>query len=171
MHPTVYELMDKLGFDTKGLGCVGRLDLESTGALLFTDNSQLNLRIRSPQFKVAKIYHVLVKGRAIYPQSIAQLQDPLDSDTLPVSVVEKHRETRITQVGNGKEYQLEYVELQFTLVEGKHRQIRRLCLRSGLRIVSLHRISFGPLLLGSLPAGQARCLDLAETAALEAAVS
>ena len=55
-------------------------------------------------------------------------------------------------------------ELEFVLEEGKYRQIRRLCNRSGLAVLSLRRVRFGPLLLGDLPRGSARCLSAGEVA-------
>ena len=86
--PTVYDIRRSEGIDIDGLGCVGRLDQETSGALIFTDDGKLNRRIRGSKSTVEKIYRlVVVSGSEISQDQISSLCEPLDAETLPARVI------------------------------------------------------------------------------------
>jgi pseudouridine synthase len=131
--------------DGKKLGCVGRLDFLSSGALLFTDNSNLARLICSGSssggYKLAKTYHVVVLSRVSEVQ-LDILRSPLVFDgvgreTLPaeVCIVSTRRDDSLLRGTPGWQ-----ITLEVKLREGKYRQIRKLCRRSGLRVLTLHRV-------------------------------
>jgi len=163
---TVYEVLANEGIDIEGLGCVGRLDQETSGALLLTDDGKLNRRIRGARSCVEKVYRlIVVSGSEITAQQIHSLAEPLDTETLAAGV-ESISLWEGEVVGSRSHYHGFFQELKVTLVEGKHRQIRRLCTRARLRVDSLARVSFGPVLLGDLPTGKVRPLTSDEISIL-----
>jgi pseudouridine synthase len=143
-RPTVIDLLQ--GIEQR-VYPVGRLDYDSEGLLLLTNDGELAARLMHPRHSVGKIYRVVVKPRPT-PQQIQQLAKGVELDdgpTLPARV-------------EYKGLRPEGVELEFELREGRNRQIRRMCATMGLRVVRLVRMKIGPLSLGSLPAGQWRSL-------------
>lgn len=138
---------------------VGRLDMDSEGLLLLTNDGALADRLMHPRGGVTKRYRVTVTG--FVPGLEADLAAPIEIDgrlTHPAEVeVLRHRG--------------EKTELAFCLHDGRNRQIRRLCARAGLQVQRLQRVQEGPLKLGSLPRGQWRDLTRAELRALEQALS
>jgi 23S rRNA pseudouridine2605 synthase len=168
--PTVYELLADLGFDTQNLGCVGRLDQDTSGLLLFTDDSKLNSRMRGKDSHATKIYRLVVYcgSKSSWRSSTDQLDSlslPLDKDTLP-ACIEIMSSWVATVAGSQSNYQCRFTEIRVTLIEGKHRQIRRLCTRAKLRVASLQRLTFGPLVLADLPERTARHLTPSEVSIL-----
>jgi len=133
---------------------VGRLDVESEGLLLLTNDGALTHRLIHPSTHVKKIYHVTVSG--LREDSVARLcamRELEDGDPIhPVYV-------RLLEEGK-------YALLEFTLQEGKKRQIRRMCRRAGLAVKRLVRISEGGITLGDLPAGKWRYLTEEELSSL-----
>ena len=165
--PTVYDLLDSLGIDTIGLGCVGRLDQDTSGALLFTDDGKLNRKVRGSKSHAKKLYKLVIfSGASISAEQLDSLSSPLDSETFPATVEIVTRWVDVVK-GSSSDYTCNFIELLVTLVEGKHRQIRRLCTRAKLRVSSLTRIAFGPVLLGDLPEGHARPLTSEEVELLK----
>jgi len=137
---------------------VGRLDYESEGLLLLTNDGELAYRLTHPRYKVAKTYLVKVKGN-ISPEAQQRLREGVvleDGPTQPaqVSVVREGKGTTLLEV---------------TIREGRNRQIRRMCETVGYPVSALQRVSFGPLKLRDLPTGQYRFLTKAEIAALKKA--
>ena len=130
---------------------VGRLDMDSDGLLLMTDDGALANKLTHPRHEIAKIYEVTVKGTPTVEQ-LNRLTLPFLLDgyrTLPVAVtVLSERE------GN--------TVLRFPLYEGRNRQIRRMCKEVSLRILSLTRVAIGELTLADLPLGKYRPLTEAE---------
>ncbi len=130
---------------------VGRLDKDSTGLLFLTNDGEMANRLIHPRYKVAKIYLVEVKG-AFRPEDKAKLERGImleEGKTLPCKV-------EIIEIGN------KCSKLKFELREGKKRQIRRMLEKIGYDVKMLHRISIGPLDLGSLREGKWRALSPAE---------
>lgn len=126
---------------------VGRLDYNSEGLLLLTDDGALTHRLTHPRHEIPKIYHVTVAGK-LDNRQISTLGAPLELDgymTQPVLVEHIADEPNATV-------------LRMTLYEGRNRQIRRTCEAHGLRVLRLYRVAIGKLALGDLPAGKWRHL-------------
>ncbi len=154
---TVYALLPP---EATWLAPVGRLDRDSSGLLLFTNDSDLAAAITAPVHQLPKSYEVRCAGR-LDAHALARLRDGVelhDGRTLPARV------ERIA--GDERE-----VTLRIELVEGRNRQIRRMVRAVGARVVALHRTRIGPLALGALPAGACRRLEPGEVAQLRAAVA
>lgn len=134
---------------------VGRLDRDSEGLLLFTNDGELAHGLTHPSRQIPRRYRVTCSGRFTTDIGRRMLEGIYDEGDLlrPVAVECLAREP-------------ERALLEMTLTEGKKREIRRLCLALGLEVTVLRRISFGSLCLGDLPAGQWRLLTSAEVAAL-----
>ncbi len=139
---------------------VGRLDKNTEGLLLFTNDGGLANSIMHPSCHISKTYRVTVRPDITQEQLIA-LESGIELDgkkTLPASV------TVLTKEENR-------VVLLMTIKEGRNRQIRRMCEAVGLEIARLKRTSIGPIRLGMLKPGAYRELTPAELAALRNAVS
>ncbi len=136
--------------DTR-LAPLGRLDMDSRGLLILSDDGVLAKAIIGPESDLEKEYEVHVSGR-ITPEKIARLCHGLSMDG---------RELKPAQVSVIKGQ-----DLRFILKEGRNRQIRRMCELVGLHVLDLVRIRIGSLRLGDLPEGQWRVLGDAERAAL-----
>ena len=125
---------------------VGRLDFQSEGLLLMTNDGSLTHRLLHPAGEVEKVYRVWVHGAAAGAAGrLAALTD-LDGETIRPARVQTLRETPRT------------AELEITIHEGKNRQIRRMCAACGLKVERLQRVREHTLELGSLPPGQWRYL-------------
>ncbi|MFA6603109.1 MAG: pseudouridine synthase [Candidatus Shapirobacteria bacterium] len=138
---------------------VGRLDSATAGLLLFTNDGQISLLLTHPRYHLPKTYEVITT-RSPNPAQIRLLQTGVrlsDGPTLPA------RAKLIGPTPNGFNWQL-------TLREGRNRQIRRLCDQLGLKLVSLMRLSLGPLTLGNLRVGQYRYLTNQEISKLKSVV-
>ena len=134
---------------------VGRLDMDSDGLILMTDDGELTNRLTHPRHEIPKLYHVTVKG-PVNEDTLSRLRAPFVLDgycTLPVQV------EVIGNEGND-------TRLRFSLYEGRNRQIRRMCEEVGLRILRLTRVAIGELKLGNLKEGTYRHLTAAEVAYL-----
>lgn len=125
---------------------VGRLDQNSEGLLLMTDDGELTHRLTHPSHEVDKEYHVTVEGDVAAALPI--LSGPMELDGTPL------RPAAVRQVGwEGKKPILSVV-----IHEGKNRQVRRMCAQAGLEVLRLVRVREGKLLLGELPPGSWRYL-------------
>ena len=139
---------------------VGRLDRDSEGLLLMTNDGALANALTHPSRHIAKVYRVTLKG-AVTTAQLAALATGVLLDgkpTLPVDVREVLAEAGRTV-------------LEFTLREGRNRQIRRMCEALGMEVARLKRTAVGPLKLGMLPVGQWRELTAEEVKRLKGAVS
>lgn len=135
---------------------VGRLDMDSDGLLLFTDDGALTERLTHPRHEIPKLYRVCVAGEVSAAQ-LERLSAPFLLDgyrTLPARV----RALPPTESG---------AALEIELYEGRNRQIRRMCAEVGLRVLSLTRIAIGRITLGDLPIGHYRPLTEEELAYLK----
>ena len=136
--------------DTR-LAPLGRLDMDSRGLLLLSDDGVLAKAIIGPESDLEKEYLVRVTGR-ITPEKIARLCHGLSMDG--------------RQLKPAKVSVVQGQELRFILKEGRNRQIRRMCELVGLHVMDLVRIRIGTLTLGDLAEGKWRLLSPAERAAL-----
>lgn len=130
---------------------VGRLDMDSDGLLLLTNDGELANKLTHPRHSIPKIYHVTLKG--IFDDAmIRMLGEPIVIDgkeTLRVKVSPVERTESTTVV-------------RFELYEGRNRQIRRMCEFHGVKITQLTRIAIGKLKLGDLEVGKWRYLSDSE---------
>ncbi|MDD6060418.1 MAG: pseudouridine synthase [Ruminococcus sp.] len=138
---------------------VGRLDRNSEGLLLFTNDGEFANSIMHPSRHIAKTYRVTVRPGVNDDQLVA-LADGVEIDgrkTLPASVIVKDKQ-------EGR------VVLLITIKEGRNRQIRKMCEAVGLEVARLRRISVGPLKLGMLKPGSVRELTAEELRAIRTAI-
>ena len=133
---------------------VGRLDLNSEGLLLLTNDGELANRLTHPKKEVDKVY--LVWLSQYIPGCEASIASPIEIDGRPTSPakVEKLRQEGETAL------------LRITIHEGRNRQIRRLCERANVTVTRLRRVAEGTLRLGDLKPGQWRVLTEEEIAGL-----
>ena len=133
---------------------VGRLDCNSEGLLLLTNDGELANALMHPKKQVDKVYLVWVSGYIEGKEK--SLCEPIEIDgrmTTPAQVSRLHADGATAL-------------FRITIHEGRNRQIRRLCERAGLTVTRLRRIAEGPLQLGDLKPGQSRALTEQELAAL-----
>lgn len=136
---------------------VGRLDLDSEGLLLMTNDGALADRLMHPSHEVVKRYHVSVIGEGI-DEAVQALSRPMTIDGYPIHPAEVELLRR-----SGEREAL----LAVSIHEGRNRQVRRMCEAVGLRVARLVRVSEGPISLGDLPSGRWRYLTEEEIRALK----
>lgn len=127
---------------------IGRLDKDTSGLLLLTDQSPLVHRLTSPKHKVPKTYRATV-DRDLSPE----LGAVFASGTLQLEGEDKPCAPAELTLLSPREAEL-------TIIEGRYHQVRRMFAASGAQVLTLHRTRFGPLELGDLPAGTWRILPL-----------
>ena len=135
---------------------VGRLDMDSEGLLLFTNDGDFANRLMHPKHEVNKVYHVVVTGCT--EEALIALEKPIVLDGYAIRKPEV-RKIRIDADGKS--------DLQITIHEGRNRQVRRMCAAAGMEVVRLIRIAEGPVQLGRLPLGKWRYLSDGEIEALK----
>lgn len=133
---------------------VGRLDMDSEGLLVLTNDGEFANRLTHPSHQVDKTYRVWVQNYS--PEATELLKRPIVLDGRPI------RPPKVALVDAGKNT----AQYRITIHEGRNRQIRRMCQAAGLTVTRLQRIAEGPLTLGSLPKGSWRYLTEQEIAAL-----
>ena len=134
---------------------VGRLDAETTGLILLTNDGELANILTHPRYEVPKTYRARVEPAPVGEGALKRLRDGVELDDGPTAPA------RVRQPRPGL--------LEITIREGRKRQVRRMCEAVGHRVVSLERIAFGPLRLGGLPEGGHRRLTEAEVERLRTA--
>ena len=139
---------------------VGRLDLNSEGLLLMTNDGELTNLITHPSGEIKKVYAVTLKGK-VSNEELDRLRAvrELDGEKIAPVGVELVSRNETNSV------------VHFTLSEGKNREIRRICETVGVYITKLKRISLGPLRIGDMKSGEYRELNSSELRALKNAVS
>ena len=143
-RPTVVDLT--LGVGTR-VYPVGRLDMDSEGLLILTDDGEFANQLTHPRHEIPKIYHVTL-STVLTKDQLAALRAPMELDGYrlqPVTVKKLAPDT-----------------VQMNLYEGRNRQIRRMCESAGLKVIRLQRIAIGDLRLGDLPLGKWRELTAEE---------
>lgn len=146
-RPTVMSLVPA-PLRAMGLFPVGRLDQDTTGLLLLSSDGELTQHLTHPRHKIPKVYRVTVRGR-MTPHQRYRLADGIELDgrvTQP-ALIESVRNDRDTTT------------FFMTITEGRNRQIRDMCQKIGLQLTTLHRVSVGPISLGSLRPGEWRELE------------
>lgn len=135
---------------------VGRLDMDSEGLLLFTNDGEFANRLMHPQHEVDKTYHVTLAN--FKPEKLEQLSQPvtLDGYTIRKPVVKLLR-----TLSNNRAL------LSITIHEGRNRQIRRMCAMAGMEVTRLVRVAEGEVKLRDLPAGKWRPLTPQEVQLLK----
>lgn len=147
-RPTVIDLLS--GLDTR-VYPVGRLDMDSDGLLLLTNDGELTNRLTHPRHEIPKIYHVDIKG-SVDAKALEKLSSPLVIDGYKIQPV-KVRQIKATST---------LTTLEMTLFEGRNRQIRKMCALCDLKITRLTRVALGNITLGSLELGKWRFLTASE---------
>lgn len=130
---------------------VGRLDADSTGLILLTNDGELAQRLTHPRYGVPKTYRVELRS-PIGDQALGRLADGVRLDDGPTAPAE------IRRIGP--------TEIEVTISEGRNRQVRRMVEAVGNRVTGLRRVAFGSLRLGRLGTGKYRPLDEHEVARL-----
>lgn len=148
-RPTVYELLPELD---RFVFPVGRLDKDTSGLLILTDDHRLGETLTNPESHVPKTYEVVV-DRAPDQAGLEILRTGID-----IGKGESTRPAAVTLVSEAEGD----VRLRLTIHEGKNRQIRRMLAAVGLSVLSLRRTAIGGLELGTLPPGSHRPLTLAD---------
>jgi 23S rRNA pseudouridine2605 synthase len=151
-RPTVYDLIADAG---TFLSPVGRLDLDTSGLLLMTNDNQFAERVTNPDSHVPKTY--LVKASAVLTDTqLQRLRDGIelaDGPTRP-AVASRLRDSA------------KYTHFEITLTEGKNRQVRRMVEALDAKLLKLVRVRIGHIAIGKLPIGKWRLLTAAEVASL-----
>ena len=142
---TVMELISDVG---ERVYPVGRLDMDSEGLLVLTNDGEAANRLMHPSFGHQKTYIVKVTGKDI-GNAVKKLADEIAIDGVPVRA--KKVEV-IREMPNS-------AKISITIGEGRNRQVRKMCTAAGLTVVELKRVSEGLLNLGDLPSGKWRYLS------------
>lgn len=151
-RPTVYDLIADVG---TFVSPVGRLDLDTSGLLLMTNDNQFAERVTNPESHVPKTY--LVKASLLLSDAqLQQLRDGIELSDGPT------RPARVTRVRDSAKY----THFEITLTEGRNRQVRRMVEALGAKVLKLVRVRIGPLRIGALPIGKWRALTTSEIATL-----
>jgi pseudouridine synthase len=138
---------------------VGRLDADSTGLILLTNDGDLTFRLTHPRFGVEKEYRALVRGKP-GAEELKKLREGVEIEgemTAPARVVELGKRG-------------DHTWLSITIHQGRKRQVRLMCAAVGHPVIELERVRFGPMTLGSLQQGKWRYLAIHEVHALRKAV-
>jgi 23S rRNA pseudouridine2605 synthase len=152
-RPTIYEL---LPLEYRGLFYVGRLDFETEGLVLLTNDGDRAHRLQHPRFQVPRVYEVVVEGE-IAERSLRQLRRGVRLEDGPARL----RDARVLRSTT------DVTELRVSLAEGRKREVRRLFDAVGHPVLQLCRVRYGPIALGNLERGRWRKLGAAELAALD----
>jgi 23S rRNA pseudouridine2605 synthase len=137
---------------------VGRLDADTSGLILLTNDGELANRLTHPSFEVEKAYRARVEGN-VSDDTLQKLRSGVDLDDGPTApagarIVERRRDS---------------TEIELVIHEGRKRQVRRMCEAVGHPVTALQRVRFGPLELDDLAPSQWRALEPAEAEALRRA--
>ena len=138
------------------LQTVGRLDVDTTGLVLLTDDGQWSHRVTSPKHRFGKVYRVTLDE----PLAGEALERAVATFAEGVMLDGEERPTRPAELS-----MREPTVAELTLYEGKYHQVKRMFAAIGCHVAALHRESIGPLALGDLPPGEWRELTADEIAA------
>ena len=152
-RPTVYDLLSEVG---KWVVPVGRLDLDTSGLLLLTNDTRFGERVMNPDFKVPKTY--LVKASTLLSdEQLDRLRSGVELSDGPTQPAE------ISRVRDSQKYSF----ISLTIREGRNRQVRRMLEAVGSKVLKLVRTHIGPIAIGDLQIGKYRELRPEEVRALE----
>lgn len=147
-RPTIYDLLPA---EQQSLAYVGRLDLDTSGLLILTSDTQFAERLTNPAYKVPKTYRVTA-SRALADAELDRLRDGIeltDGITRPAIVA-----------------RIDATTFDLTITEGRNRQVRRMVEALGAEVLELVRIAIGPITIGELRERQTRLLTADEVRAL-----
>ncbi len=150
-RPTVVGLVPAEG---TRLYPVGRLDADSSGLILLTNDGELANRLTHPSFEVPKTYRATLGGASIGDAALRRLRGGVELDDGPTAPAQARR--------------LGGQEIELTIHEGRNRQVRRMCAAVGHPVIALQRVRFGPLGLNGLREGEHRRLSERELGLLRA---
>ena len=154
-RPTIYDLLPE---KYHGLFYVGRLDLNSEGLLLLTNQGDVAHRLMHPSYEIERVYDVVVRGE-VGDEAIARLREGVELED-GIARAERVKLRRPPQQGTSR--------LVLTLKEGRNREVRRMLRAVGHGVIRLRRIRYGPVKLGDLESGAWRRLRREEVDALSA---
>jgi 23S rRNA pseudouridine2605 synthase len=153
-RPTVYDLLPK---GQPFLANVGRLDMDTSGLLIFTNDTQFANFVTSPESHVPKTY--LVKTATLLSEEqLDQFRKGVELDDGPT------RPAKVRRVRDSASKSF----IEITITEGRNRQVRRMVEAAGSRVLKLVRTAIGPVQLGELQMGKTRALTMAEVKAIRA---
>jgi 23S rRNA pseudouridine2605 synthase len=147
-RPTIYQLLPA---EWSNVQSVGRLDYDTEGLLLLTNDGELALRLTHPRYGVTKLYEVTVEGR-VEPEQLL----PLTRGILDEGERLKAQRARLLSATKSRSI----IEVEMT--EGKNREVRRMCAAIGLTVEQLRRTQVGKIKLGDLRPGRWRTLTETE---------
>ena len=148
---TVVELVPSQGLR---LYPVGRLDADSSGLILLTNDGELANRLTHPSFQVEKTYRAKLGGGTVGEDALETLRHGVELDDGPTAPARARR--------------LKGDLIEIVIHEGRNRQVRRMCAAVGHPVLELERVGFGPLRLDGLKVGEHRRLSAAEVERLRA---
>jgi pseudouridine synthase len=151
-RPTVYDLTGDVG---TWLSPVGRLDLDTSGLLLMTNDTDFAERIANPQHKAPKTY-LLKAATLLSDEQIDRLRGGIELSDGPT------RPAEVKRLRDGGKHTF----LEMTITEGRNRQVRRMVDAVGSKVLKLVRVAIGPIRIGDLEIGKWRPLTEAEVRAL-----
>ena len=154
-RPTVYDLVRE---EKSWFSPVGRLDLDTTGLLILTNDTQLAERLTNPDHKVPKTYQLKVKGM-LTEEQLEQLRNGLELNDGPT------KPALVERLRNSEKYSF----IEMTITEGRNRQVRRMIEAVGTKVMKLTRVAIGPIRIGELEVGRYRELTADELASLDKA--
>ena len=152
-RPTIYDLLPP---EHRGLFYVGRLDFDTQGLVLLTNDGDRAHRLQHPSFQVPRVYEATVEGQ-LSDDIIQQLTQGVVLEDGPARV----QDATILATG------VRSSTIRVTLAEGRKREVRRLFDAVGHPVIRLIRLRYGPISLGGLPAGEWRVLSGQEIVQLE----
>ena len=147
-RPTI---MDLIGDIDKRVFPVGRLDYNTSGALILTNDGEISYHISHPKHEVYKTYHALVAG-PVSKEKLWKLRNGVDIGGYVT------KPARVTPIKESKNSTV----LEISICEGKNRQVRKMCKAIGNPVQELERVSIGEINLGHLKAGAFRKLNPTE---------
>jgi 23S rRNA pseudouridine2605 synthase len=148
------------------LFCVGRLDAESTGMIILTNDGELTQQLTHPSHEVPKTYRVTIKGK-LEADDVEQLRQGIYLIDQKTQQSAKAHATKVKLIDNSRDN----ARIEITLREGRNREIRRMLVRVGHPVKKLKRIAIGPVSLKGVGVGQWRDLTPKELRALRHAAS
>lgn len=154
-RPTVAALLPKLGVTLKP---VGRLDMDTEGLLIFTNDGEFANRLAHPRYEIEKEYIAVVRGKPD-EKALAKLRK---------GIFVEGRKTTPAKVYIDSDAGQDQSRLKLILHEGRKRQVRLMCEAVGYPVRSLKRVRIGPVRLGQLRKGECRMLSAFELASLRA---
>jgi 23S rRNA pseudouridine2605 synthase len=147
-------VVELVGAEGLRLYPVGRLDADSSGLILLTNDGELANRLTHPSFQVAKTYRARLGGGPVGDAALEALRRGVELDDGPTAPA------RVRRVRGNL--------IEVSIREGRNRQLRRMCAAVNHPVLELRRVGFGPLRLGGLETGEHRRLSFSEVERLRA---